>query len=110
MGAGFKFDDRIFWGTNSAVEAYLEALAHLAAERFGPDDALAAFLRDEHDGFFTGKIVFLTGVLPDKPSRDKFLTILAAAEQLRGEFTDHGRAWIDGEIRSLSERIASPDS
>jgi hypothetical protein len=109
MPAGFEFADEVFWGSNGAVEAYVETLAQLAAERFGDADDLAAFFRDEAGGFFTGKVVFLTEVLPDKPSRDKFLHLLAAAsERLRDEFTDLGRAWIDDVIRRLGERITAP--
>jgi hypothetical protein len=51
MGAGFEVADEVFWGTNAAVEASVEALAAQAAARFGPDDPLAPFFRGEHEGF-----------------------------------------------------------
>jgi hypothetical protein len=110
MSAGFKIKGEVFWGTNGAVEAYVEALAAQAAARFGPDDPLAAFLRDEREVFYSGKIVFLDEWLGDADARRRFLEILdAASEQLikEGAFTDYGREWMNSEITRLRVRIAA---
>lgn len=37
MSAGFKVVDEVFWGTNGAVEAYVEALAGQATTWLGSD-------------------------------------------------------------------------
>ena len=41
MSAGFKVAGDVFWGTNGAVKAYVEAMAADAAARFGAGDRLA---------------------------------------------------------------------
>src|SRR5206468_4206133 len=90
MSAGFKIAAEIFWGTNGAVEAYVEALAAQAAARFGADDPLTTFLADTRDGFYTGVILYLDPWLGDAAGRRRFLKILdAATEQLlrEGAFT-----------------------
>src|ERR1700761_6943418 len=97
MSATFKFDGEMFYGTNGAVEAYIEALATLATDRFGPDDPLAKFLRDERDAFTMGKLVFLDPWLKDLPVRKRFLELLdAATKQLleEGIFTESGQQWV----------------
>ena len=110
MSAGFKVGDEVFWGTNGAVEAYLEEMAVEAASRFGPDDPLAAFLKDECDCFAMGRIAFLDEWLADAASRGRFLELLdaATAELLeKGTFTDYGREWVATVVRDLRARIAS---
>jgi hypothetical protein len=109
MSAGFKVADEVFWGTNGAVEAYVEALATQAAARFGPDDALAAFFREERERFFTGKVVFLDELLAGPAVRGRFLEVLdAATEQLlqEGVFTEYGREWVESVMERLRGRIA----
>jgi hypothetical protein len=54
MSAGFKVGDDVLWGTNGAVETYVESLAAQATAQFGPDDPLAAFFRHERESFFMG--------------------------------------------------------
>jgi hypothetical protein len=113
MSAGFKIADEVFWGTNGAVEAYVEALATQAAARFGPDDPLAAFFREERDGFFTGKVVSLDAWLADVAGRARFLAVLdAATEQLlhEGAFTEQGRAWVASEMARLRARVGGDSS
>ncbi len=109
MSAGFKVAGEVYWGTNGAVEAYLEALAEQAAARFGPDDLLAAFFRDERDTFHTGKIVFLDKLLAVPQARGRLVELFdAATEQLlrEGAFTDYGREWVEAVMRPLRSRLA----
>lgn len=97
MSAGFCVDDEVYWGTNGAVQAYVEALAAQAAVRFGAADPLVVFLRGELEGFFPGKVVFLDEWLGDDTRRRQFVEIVdAATDQLLGEggFTEYGRAWV----------------
>ena len=109
MSAGFKVAGEFFWGTNGAVEAYVEALAGLAAARFGPDDPLSAFFCDERDAFFTGKIVFLDRFLTSPQSRRRLVELFdGATEQLlrEGAFSDYGREWVESTMRPLQARLA----
>ena len=109
MSAGFSVGDEVYWGTNGAVEAYVDALAAQAANRFGPDAPLAAFFRHERDEFFMGKVVFLEGWLADGPGRERFLGLLdAATEQLLREdaISEYGREWIASVVAKLRARIA----
>jgi hypothetical protein len=113
MSAGFKVADDIFWGTNGAVEAYLEALAAQAVGRFGPGDPLATFFQDERDGFFTGKVLFLDKWLEDSAGRRRFVEILdAATDQLLREeaFTEYGREGVATVVARLRARVAAGSS
>lgn len=108
MSAGFKVDGEVFWGTNGAVEEYVIALADVAADRFGPDHPLAAFLADERDGFHMGKVVFLDEWLTDDFDRRRFLGLLdAATERVVGSFSEYGREWVDTTMADLRDRIAA---
>jgi hypothetical protein len=109
MSAGFKVAEEVFWGTNGAVEAYVEALAEQAAARFGPDDPLAAFFGDERDAFAVGKIVFLDKLLTGPQWRGRLVELFdAATEQLlrEGAFSDYGREWVESTMRPLRARLA----
>ena len=109
MSAGFKVASEVFWGTNGAVEAYVEALAEHAATRFSPADPLAVFLRDERDAFSMGKVVYLDEWLADAASRARFVQLLDAAteELLRGDtFSEYGREWVASVVGKLRSRIA----
>src|SRR5262249_51653630 len=109
MTAGFKVADQVYWGTNGAVEDYVEALAEQAAARFGARDPLAVFLHDEREGFHSGKVVYLDEWLTDDASRGRMIEILDAAtdEILRyGTFTEIGREWIATVIAQLRTTIA----
>jgi hypothetical protein len=109
MSAGFKVAGEEFLGTNGAVEAYVEALAALAGDHFGLDDPLTAFLRDERDGFFLGKVVLLDERLQDDTARSRFLLILdAATEQLlrEGTWSQYGQQWVSEVVSRLRDRIA----
>lgn len=110
MSAGFKVVDEVFWGTNGAVEAYVEALATEAAERFGADSPLAIFFKEEQENFFTGAVVVLDSLLEDVTERQCFVDVLdaATARLLRGDtFTDHGRKWVASVIPVLRGRVAT---
>ena len=104
MSAGFKVYGKVFWGTNGAVEAYVEAMAAEADTRFGPGDPMTIFFRDERDGFFGGKIVFLDEMLTDAASRDRFVQLLDASTEVllrRNVFTEVGRSWVQTTVRDL---------
>ena len=112
MSASFKIGDEWFTGSNGSIEAYVEAMAAIAAKRFGPDDPLAAFLRDERDGFWSGKLVPLDEWLRDATARSRFLELLdAATEQLLREntFSQIGLQWVASVVSKLRERIARGD-
>jgi hypothetical protein len=112
MSASFRVFGEMFTGTNGAVEAYVEAMAALAAERFGSDDPLAAFLRDERDGFWSGKLVVLDDWLRDTADRDRFLALLdGATERLlrEGTFSQYGVQWVASVVSKLRERIVGGD-
>ncbi|MBY0230875.1 MAG: hypothetical protein K2W96_16440 [Gemmataceae bacterium] len=109
MSAGFEVGGEVSWGTNGAVEAYLEAMAEEAAARSGPADPLAAFLREEREAFSMGKVVFLDDWLGDAAARARFVELLdAATNRLRDGFTDYGREWMATVVRDLRERIGGP--
>ena len=62
MSAAFEIDGKTFWGSNSAVEAYVAAIAAQSTARLGPDHALTIFFRSERESFYEGWIVFLDKV------------------------------------------------
>ena len=109
MSAGFAVADEVFWGTNGAVEAYVDCLAVLAAERFGPDAPLTAFLREQVEGCFPGRVVFLDEMLADPYGRRQFLELLdAATDRLlrEGAFTEYGQVWVSSVIAALRAQVA----
>lgn len=111
MSAGFEVAGEVFWGTNGAVEAYVEALAAEAAARLGPDDPLAVHLRAERDGFYGGKLLVLDDWLADAAGRERFVGLLdAATDRLarQGAFTEYGRAWVATAVAALRARVAGP--
>ena len=111
MSAGFEVAGEMFWGSNGAVEAYIETLAALAAKRLGPDAPLAMFFRNERDRFQMGHVVFLNDRLTDAAGRVQFLDLLdAATEQLLWEeaFTEYGQEWVASVVTELRTRIAEP--
>jgi hypothetical protein len=113
MSAGFKVADEVFWGTNGAVEAYVETLAALAADRLGNDAPLTVFLREQQERFFTGIVVYLDEWLTDAVSRERFVWLLdAATEQLlrAGAFTEYGREWVTSVVAAMRSRIAASGS
>jgi hypothetical protein len=113
MSAGFKIAGEVFWGTNGAVEEYVAAIADEATARFGPDDGIAGFFRDERDCFSSGRVVFLDGMLGAPESRARFLTVLdAATERLQraGTFTEYGRDWVESTIGRLRAKVAGGSS
>ena len=110
MSAAFNFANEAHWGTDGSIEAYLETLAQIAAERFGASDPMATALSRERNQFYAGYIVFLDPILTAEADRIRFAQLLemATANLLREEFfTDIGRNWVATEIRTLRERIES---
>src|SRR5262245_30360433 len=97
MSAGFKVAGEVFWGTNGAVESYVETMAADAATRFGPGDPLAAYLAEQRDSFSMGRVLYLDEWLADAAGRERVLAVLDAATErlLRDEvFSDYGREWV----------------
>ncbi len=108
MSAGFKVDGEVFWGTNGAVEAYVEAMEDVACKLFGPDDLLARFFRDELEVFFLGKVVCLDQCLETRDSPTRLLQLLDGATRqllVGNTFTEYGRAWVDTEIAQLRAKL-----
>ncbi len=113
MSAGFSIGNKVFWGSNGAVESYIEVMAAKAAERFGPDDPLAVFLRDEREQFYMGKVVFLDDWAADISRRRQFFELLdAATSQLlhSGLFNDCGREWVASVIAELRTCLVDEDA
>ncbi len=110
MSAGFKVKDKVFWGSNGAVETYLEVMAAQAADRLGSDDPLTVFLRSEREQFFMGKVVFLDNWVNDPSRRSQLSALLDAATDellISGPFNDYGKEWIASVMGELRARIAS---
>ena len=110
MGAGFHINEQVFWGSNGAVEAYVEKMAERSAACFGADHPWTQFFREEREGFFPGKVVFLDQLVSDAESRAPLIALLdfATNEILeRGTFSDVGRQWIAETISALRSHIAA---
>jgi len=108
MSAGFDFRDETFWGSNSSIESYLEALENQSATRFGNADPLTVFFREEREGWFTGKVVFLDFILTDHARCEVFVQLLdAATDQLLAAdaFTEFGRTWIQETLGRMRQMI-----
>jgi hypothetical protein len=108
LSAGFQISGETFWGTNGAVEEYVASLAEQASVQHGAGDPMAVFFRDELEGFFSGKIVFLDRIVNDAGSREKFAALLdLATEDLIGKnaFTPAGVEWVQSTMRQLRDRI-----
>src|SRR5262245_61475805 len=97
MSAAFSIRDRDYWGTNGAIETYLECMARLAVDTPGTDPVLTAWLAEEGEAFYGGYMVFLDQVLTNERLVFQFVELLdrATAEFLQGgEFTQVGKDWI----------------
>jgi hypothetical protein len=113
MSAGFKVADEVFWGTNGAVEVYVEAMAAFAERGFGSADPLAMYLAEQRDSFSMGRVLYLDDWLTDEAGRARFLQLLdaATAELLSaGTFSDYGREWVASVVSQLRARIAGGQS
>ena len=113
MSAGFNIDGKTFYGTNGAIESYIEAIAKHAEARFGVDDEIAVFFRDAKRGYFTGMIVFLDPLLRDSRVRTRFIGLLDAATEdlLRQElFTEMGRSWVSTRMAEFRRHLAAGQS
>jgi hypothetical protein len=113
MSAGFRVAGEVFWGSNGAVEAYVETMASTAAVRFDPNDPLTAYLAEQRDSFTMGRVLFLDEWLTDAAGRDRLLELLdAATEQLlrEGQFSEYGREWVMSVIVALRARIIAGSS
>jgi hypothetical protein len=108
MSAGFKVHDEVFWGTNGAIEAYVQSLAAVAAGLFGPEDPLATFLHGELAGFFPGIVVVLDEHVGGRDACRRFLRALdeSTRQLLAGDtFTDLGREWVGRVIAELRQKV-----
>jgi hypothetical protein len=110
MSSGFKVAGEEFSGTNGAVEAYVEAMAALAAGRYGADDPMAAYLAGERECPARGWTVSLDPCVVDAASCGRLLELLDAATErlLRDDvFTEYGRAWVATVVAALRGRIVT---
>ena len=113
MSSAFHIGDDTFWGSNGAIDTYVEIMKDLAVAHFGTQDALAVHLTEVHEYFRTGarsRVVLLDNWLLDAESRDRFLWLLDTATELvlrQGTFTDAGREWIAMVVSKLRTRIAA---
>ena len=70
---------------------------------------MAVHFREERDGFYSGKFLFLDEWLADDAGREQFLGVLdAATEQLMrdGTFTEYGKEWIATVVAGMRAQIA----
>ena len=110
MSSGFRIEGEVFWGTNGAVEALVDAIAEVARRRFGPADSLANFFYRDSGDLFMGRIVDLDEAVIDIASRAHFLHLFdTATEQLLQSdiFSEYGRAWLSSTMRDLRDRVAA---
>lgn len=113
MSAGFKVDGEVFWGTNGAVEAYVEAMGAIALELFGADDPMTAFFRDELEGIFPGRVVVLNECLDTRGKRTRLLRVLDDATHRilsSDTFTEHGRDWVATVVAELRSKLVQLDA
>lgn len=113
MSAGFDIDGEVFWGTNGAIEAYLEAMGRVARERFGLDDPLTRFLHDALVEFCPGYVLFLDEFLTSPDGRKRFLLVLDGATHalLRGDnFSEFGKNWVATVVSAFRERLVRLDA
>lgn len=116
MSAGFKLDDTVFWGSNGAIEAYLEALAEQATLHLGRLHPVARHFRSERECFFTGAVVDLAPIAEDIAARARLLELFdLATDPLlgTGTFSEAGRLWVRDVIGDLRRRLsdsAAPSS
>ena len=107
MSAAFEFRGTLCWGSNGTVEDYLGWMASAAA-RPGTERALADWLADWRDAFFTGAVVTLADVLTDGERAAQFIRLFdgATAAFLEGDqYTDYGKQWLREEAPKLTARI-----
>lgn len=110
MSSGFTVGGKEFVGTNGAVEAYVAAMATLAAERYGADDPLAAYLASIRENPSWGWMVSLDPWATDAIGRGRLLELLdGATDLLRREnvFTDYGKTWIESVVSAMRSWIAT---
>jgi hypothetical protein len=113
VSAGFDFDGEVFWGTNGAIEAYVEVMGEVAARLYGADDPLATFLRDELEVFFQGKVVLLDACVESAEGRRRLLRVLdeATSQIVSGDtLTEYGRTWVATTISALRAKLTAPDT
>ena len=110
MSSGFRIAGEVFWGTNGAVEAFVDAIAEVAKRQYGPADSLANFFYRDSDDLFTGRIVDLDDALLDTASREHFLQVFdAATEQLLQSdiLTESGKKWLSSTMSDLRNNVAA---
>jgi hypothetical protein len=109
MSAGFEVDGEVFWGTNGAIEAYVDTLAAVAVEKYGDSDPLSAFFRGQSDAFYTGAVIVLDECLADEGSRARLLEAFDVTTErllLGDTFSDYGRRWAATVMGMLRRKLA----
>jgi hypothetical protein len=113
MSSAFHIGDDTFWGSNGAIDTYLEIMKDLAVAHFGAQDPLAVHLTEVHESRRSSarsRVVLLDHWLLDTESRDRFLWLLDTATDVvlqQGTFTNAGREWIAMIVTKLRTRIAA---
>jgi len=110
VSAGFEVAGEVVWGTNGAIEAYLDCLADASAALVGAEDRMTAFFREERATFNMGAIVRLDMLLGNADAKTRLLAVFdLATTQLQesGIFSDHGLQWLDASAPQLRALIAN---
>jgi hypothetical protein len=109
MSSGFRVGGEVFWGTNGAVELYVETIARLASERFGIESPIAQFFSQLQKGFpLMGTVIPLEDVLGDRVApRDLIQLFDEASKALLGSeaFSEYGKQWVETVVTALSVRL-----
>ena len=110
MSAGFEVAGEVVWGTNGAIEAYLDCLADTSAALVGAEDRMTSFFREERAMFNMGAIVRLDALLGNADAKTRLLAVFDLATtqlQASGIFSAYGLQWLDASAPQLRTLIAS---
>jgi len=110
VSAGFEVAGEVVWGTNGAIEAYLDCLADASAALVGAEDRMTTFFRDERAMFNMGAIVRLDALLGSADAKTRLLAVFDLATtrlQTSGIFSDYGLQWLDASAPQLRTLITN---
>src|SRR5262249_11324650 len=109
VSAAIACGAELVWGSNGAIELYLEQLAAAAAVHGGPDDRLVRFFAFERAAFNMGAVVQLDTLLGDPAQRTHLLQVFDdATSRMRdcGELTEHGVQWLEAAAPQIRRLIS----